>query len=543
MSDRIRLTRDSGRRWTRVGQTWVKGHAFDANGQLLAGNDLAESVGTEPNDLPARVSGLNGEFAVVVQNEDRTAAGADQIRSIPLFYAERDGHLVVGDDALALARLIGAPVADDADLAFFLLQGCVSGSGTLAKGVYQIRAGECVVSDRRCSRTSTFLFGSNVDRGWDFPNDADREASISRGVALIDDMVDRCLKSIGDRPLAVPLSGGLDSRLIAAMLARKGRTDTLCYTYGRRGSFDTTVSREIARLLGLRWKFIPYTNSSWKRWGRLESYREFRTYASQLSAIEHEQDWPAVRELLRQGDIQDNAVVVPGHSGDFLAGSHLPVRAFEPGANPSASAWISDKYLRLWPDKSISPSLRESITAQLERVLSEPDLTEQTDIPSALRVFDHYGWRERQTKMIVNSLRVYEDHGLDWRIPLWDREWAEYWDAVPIRARRDRTHALKILRRCLGSLMDVPYAPKPMPRFLERSGRVTDVNYRRYGLYLGSFPLLHGLRRRLKDLSDGGCPIVREFLKPVENHIPQRLPLNALTALFQLEDSIAAIQR
>lgn len=49
--------------------------------------------------------------------------------------------------------------------------------------------------------------------------------------------------------------------------------------------------------------------------------------------------------------------------------------------------------------------------------------------------FECWEWQERQAKFIVNSCRVYEFWGYDWRIPLWDSEMMDFWSRVPIELR------------------------------------------------------------------------------------------------------------
>jgi hypothetical protein len=290
----------------------------------------------------------------------------------------------------------------------------------------------------------------------------------------------------------------------------------------------------------VRWTFVPYSNAAWSRWGSEASYRRYRRYASQLTAIEHEQDWPAVRVLLERGEIDADTVFVPGHSGDFLAGSHLPHGPIGASTTSSAADWIWNKYMQLWPESAVPTESKARVLELLES-LSLGSGYMLDDPLSTVLAFDRYGWRERQAKLIVNSLRVYENHGLDWSLPLWDREWVEYWSGIPIRARQHRTHALEILQARLGPLMSIPFVPRPLPRFVEQTGRLIDANYHRYGLYLGRFPIASGLTHRLRTWSKHDHPVLGQFLNALAHHMPQRLPINALTAIRQLQDSLHAL--
>ena len=85
--------------------------------------------------------------------------------------------------------------------------------------------------------------------------------------ALLSEALDaglgRVLKDLDRRPgsprLVLPLSGGLDSRLLAAWLTLHGALDrTVAFTYGRPGSREVEVSRSVAEAVGLEWHAVEY---------------------------------------------------------------------------------------------------------------------------------------------------------------------------------------------------------------------------------------------------------------------------------------------
>ena len=89
-------------------------------------------------------------------------------------------------------------------------------------------------------------------------------------------------------------------------------------------------SRSVARRLGIPWLFVKYDRAKWARWYATSEGITYQRFADGFSSVAHMQDWPAVWELQRRGEIPDDAVFVPGHALDFLGGSHIPAHLTRP---------------------------------------------------------------------------------------------------------------------------------------------------------------------------------------------------------------------
>jgi asparagine synthase (glutamine-hydrolysing) len=492
---------------------------------MLRAPALAAHLDGPATSFVDRLAALSGTFAAV-HTGDVVIAAVDRIRSTPLFYGrDAAGTLCLSDDARWLADATDARLDDPAAAAEFMLASATTGASTLSSSVRQMQAGEAVTFESG-QETSHRYFRYGVGPTLD----ASEDELVERGVRLFEETFDRLIASLRGRPVAVPLSGGMDSRLIAAMLVRGGRTDTVCFSYGRARSFETRASRRVAASLGLRWSFVPYSNREWHRWFASEGFQRFRRTATGLTTIEHEQDWPAVRTLRERG-LGDDAIFVPGHAGDFLGGSHLPTA---PVVEQDPAEWLWRRYYIEWPTSALDPDLhavlRDRIVAQVDSV-SDP-----------VAAFTHFGWQERQAKMIANSVRVYEHHGFDWRLPFWaDPALLDFWGRVPVRFRRGRRLYFRVLRRLMGdALFDLPSTLRPESRIAGKVRRLTDRDHYRYGIWLGRTPLLAALRTRIRDLAAASehpvvGPVVDQLVHPVGALPPQRVGINGLLALSQLD--------
>jgi len=518
MDSRIHLIGAPGRPWHRSGSVRATGWAM-LGSRRLHGIDLARHVEEDPMPFHEKVKRFSGSFAIVVDTPHGFHAASDRVRSIPLFYGEGSGGTLLSDDARWLAREVNARLDSAAAAAELLLVSCTTGSTTLSSGVHQIQAGEVLsLANGAISTRRYFRYGAGAVL------EGDEHEFAEEAVRLFEAAFEALITSVAGQPVAIPLSGGIDSRLIAAMLVRGGRTDAQCFSYGRPSSEESRISRAVARALGLEWDFVPYTSSCWSAWFNTPDFQRFRLNAGGLSTIEHEQDWPAVRTLLDRGFLRPGAVVIPGHCCDFRWRISPPIE------DPIGAIW--KRYYSEWPTTGISPDLRAVLHTRIDVAI---------DGLQGIEAYNSFGWQERQSKMIVNSVRVYEDHGLAWRLPLWDgAELLDFWGRLPPELRTGRRLYRRVVRRLIGEVFDLPQARGPAFPLLGKWRRGTDADMRRYGIWMGTAPLLRGLTQRISDLSETDHPIlgpvVKQVTGPNENRPPQWATINGLLALTQLRD-------
>ena len=424
--------------WAQFGASSARGCAhlgerFLEAGELAATLDRCDA--SEERWLET-VSRLNGSFAAITRRGDRLLAAADRVRSIPLFYALSGDDVCLSDsayEAMTAARPCTMNAIAETE---FGLTGYVTGRETLIEGVFQVEAGEAVCLDPSQPgpparhRYHEFRHGDYLSA---------TGADLISGLEEVHSRVfRRLLQGVGGRTIVVPLSGGYDSRLIGVSLREVGARDVICYSYGIPGNWESRISRELAEYLGFRWEFVPYSHDRWRSWSATDEFHEYFVAAGNVTSVPHVQDWPAVFELQRASRIPPDSIFVPGHSGDFLAGSHIP-RAYA-GRSTISRREVLDSlesaHYSLWKWPSIGqPGLRDQIDQRIEAVVGR--VTDGSR-EAAADAFERWDLRERQAKFICNSMRVYEHFGFEWRLPLFDHELMDFWARVPVDLRLGR---------------------------------------------------------------------------------------------------------
>jgi len=410
----------------------VRGYLF-WNNQLFRKDDLVNLVQyLDYHNLLSLAQVSNGFFTIIKKIRNEIIALTDRIRSMPVFYGKKGKDIYISDNPYWILINIGSGKIDLNSKREILALGYVTGPETIYEEIKQLQAGEIArvnsenqeINDERYYR---YLYSIEHKEGFNVLLEKLDEA--------VNNTFSRLIKVLDGRPAVIPLSGGYDSRLVATMMKKFKYDNVICFSYGKIGNLESRVSQEVAQNLGFRWEFIPYSNEDWYSWHRTKEMAEYIKFASSFSSVAHIQDWPAVWQLKKNRIISEDSVFIPGHSGDFIAGSHITdiYNCYGKIKNKQKliNAILNYHYnLYKWPKRDL-----EIFKKKITDLLSDfnNDIFE-----NLLNAFEFWDWQERQAKLIVNSVRVYEFWGYDWLIPLWDFELAGFFLKLPLEYRLNK---------------------------------------------------------------------------------------------------------
>jgi len=379
---------------------------------------------------------LNGCFALVTQRDQELLAAVDRLRTIPLFYSADAHSAYLSDDAYWVQGRSASSAIDRLACCEFRLTGYVTGSSTLDRSVFQLRAGHRM---RAIPGSPPLVEGMRyyAFRHADFLDESD-ESLIERLRGVHERVFRRLIENTQGRRVVIPLSGGYDSRLIGVSLRDAGIRDVLCYSYGVPGNWESRISQELARYLGFRWIHVPYSAERWRDWAATQEFATYFREAGNLVSVPHIQDWPAVWKLRSEHGVTSDCIFVPGHTGDFVVGGHIPkdyLRHDTLSRRAIIDSILAAHYsLWDWPPGN-QDELLNRFSERIEQVVGRiGDCAPET----AASLFEEWECQERQAKFICNSLRVYEHFGYEWRLPLFDAEHMDFWSRIRIARRVGR---------------------------------------------------------------------------------------------------------
>lgn len=400
---------------------YAKGFAFWGT-KLLQNEDLCRQVAEAwgENCLETCLYQLNGSFSMVLMREDKVLLVSDKLKTYPLLYFKTENGYAVTD----LGDTVWATIIDGAfselSVSEFLSAGYVGENRTLLQNCHVVPASSYVLIEGDGKR----VMEKSYDR-FDSTQESMESVDLCELEKVLRHVAERMRQVVQDRTIVLPLSGGYDSRLLACLCKRYEFPRVICYTYGIKESPEVEISRKVAGELGFEWLFVEYTSEKWAQFIESKDFEAYLHYGGNLKAIAHMQDLLAVRELKEKALLPENALIVPGHSGDFLGGSHFPTGL----TRRNIAKKIFEKYFNInFLDKKNYRLVLDSLLSVVEKSGDSEE--------ALLETFFSWGLRNRQANFIVNSVRAYEYEGYDWYLPLWDDEFVRYWRRIPCVLRK-----------------------------------------------------------------------------------------------------------
>lgn len=414
----------------------------------VAWDEIASGFVDPDRDGDAEIP-CDGRVVVVGISGDgrRWDVWTDWVGSIPVFYARLDQGWIASTFEPVVVAAAGFSSSDISLPALLgvLVDGQFLNDSTLFDGMKTVPA-DCRAVWRddafEWSRRWTVVpSSSRWETGWD---------------DLVDEMHRLAVEAVRDSLLqsprwAVPLSGGLDSRLIAAIGCGLG-AEFSAFTWGAPGTTDVACGRHVATRLRLPWHRVD----AGKEYLRTEAGHWIDMFGSSMHL--HGMFQLACYKRLRA---ERPDPIVSGYFGDLLSGYALAVLM---GANfPEESCQLVSDAYHHWSFAEavelLRPPAREALAA-LRLEIAET----LRGLPGARyqQAILLNAWN-RQRRFTGYSAWI-ADHERGVATPFLSREYARFCLSLPRAALDGRRLLADVLRRFYPALAAVPgtYGPEPL---------------------------------------------------------------------------------
>lgn len=435
------------------GSVWIKGYVFGYKDLQDFANILFKKIESADQDhISNFLSNADGHFAIVIKTSKTFFAAVDRIRSIPLFYVEKSNDIIVTDQPTKLnCELTKSDTASGLqDRLMLQMSGYCSGSSTLLDGVKQLQSGEYLnVYDANKLKVHSFYNYIPIN-----PYYETSKSELKKNLEVVSkNILQKIIDHADGRTIVVPLSGGYDSRLVASGFAHLGYKNVKCFSYGQKNNFESLISKKVAKKLGYDWKFIELTHEIVKKDYYSDLHKSYYSFCDTFASVPVEHEFSAVRLLKKSKWIPEDAIFVNGMSGDYLTGLHIPKTLInnredldDEERKEQILEALLDKHYSLWSCLETSENRKlvaDNLWKQIEKETG--GLTKNNNDDFGLYEFSEF--KNRQSKYVITVQRVYEFFGYEWRLPLWDKEYLDYWETIDKKYKFDRNLFVEVMHQ------------------------------------------------------------------------------------------------
>lgn len=224
-------------------------------GGIVRGQEVSENYASHIIDLYENggetfTEGLNGWFCgiLVDQKQRKAYVFNDRFGAKRIFLCELKEAIGFSSEAKALLAMSSdLRQFDPIGVSELLTCGCTIGERSLYKGIEVLPPASICVVERGSFLKKRRYFDH---REWTCQDKLEEKEFFSQIRGIMGQLVSRCTQS--DQQVGISLTGGLDSRMVAACLDERD-IGVHCYTFGSmyRETFDVQIAREVSRAIGL----------------------------------------------------------------------------------------------------------------------------------------------------------------------------------------------------------------------------------------------------------------------------------------------------
>ena len=242
--------------WIREKNIWFKGQVYNAENKLLTTEKLCEDFINfdKIETIGDYVANLKGLFSIIYVKNDKIFLVSDVTRTFPLFYTKKDEEWLVSDDANYLRDKLNLKF-DKMLSKEFLFSGFMTANKTLVSDLYQIRAHEVLVLSDCVESKSYFAYTTNYTCKTTISALQNQLLEIYKRVGK------RLVQSLNNRTAVLPLSGGYDSRLVLTLLKENNYKKIICFSYGKKLSYELRIATMVANRMGVELHTIEYSDN------------------------------------------------------------------------------------------------------------------------------------------------------------------------------------------------------------------------------------------------------------------------------------------
>ena len=403
-------------------------------------------------ELSAFINKLENNFSIIMKRKNEIYAFSDKIKSFPMLYYKDKCRFLLFENFKLIKNCKLDFTIDKKQILYFSMSGYTISNNTIYKNIKPIKQGTFIHFFKNTVKEYEYFYFNNKKTKKDL-NIKEKLKKINENIIL------KLIASCQDKQIVIPLPAGYDSRFILTGLKKYGYKNISTFSYGRKNNREEKIAKELTSFMKIPWIYIPYTNKKLQKIKNSKQHRDYEAYADNLTSIHFPQDFTAIKYLHDNNLISRDCVIVNGQLGDFISGNHLPnIKYIKKNATKDLIYQYIYKHLNLW--NSYYLKNKNKIYYQILNIINKKKFKHEKE--SQFKIFENLEFENRQCKYVINGQRLYEFFNYEWRLPLWDSEYLNFWSSIPLELKLNQKLYKETLHETdwCGVWNNIPINPK-----------------------------------------------------------------------------------
>tara|TARA_Y100000389_G_scaffold152542_1_gene152590 strand:+ start:18361 stop:19878 length:1518 start_codon:yes stop_codon:yes gene_type:complete len=408
-------------------------------------------------EIPFLMRELNGSWSIVIKSKLTTISAVDRVCSRKIFYLKNKNN-VVADCISKLIKKNQSNEIDQSLKSFYIKNKCCPPGLTLYKNLFSIPPGFCLINESGFLKKIQYsIFPSR--KKYVSSNDI---VQAEYNLLSVLEKLKKTIRLINPKNIFIPLSGGMDSRLIAFSIAqdKELRKKAICFAYGKsKKNLDCSISKLVAKELGIKWTFIQYTEKAW-----LNLFTEKEKIFEKLNVALSSPNLDSKIAIAKMIEKYGNGIFIPGYCLDVPAGSKL---------------YENTRYQKEMLDSQ-----------KIDKIFTLDD--------EALN-FEYTNLLIRLSGIVLSANENFKYKNSEFLLPFWSNEIYDFWFSLSYNSRKNKKLFKNIIKKIYSrskySLNSIPYAnqtKKKLSFYLILLNKIKNFLHEIY-----SIPKIKGILRKL----------------------------------------------
>ena len=379
----------------------------------------------------------------IIETESHIIAWVDHIRTWPIYYTNPKNKFLISPDARTVQKEAGISDIDDLSALEFAMASFATGRHTIFKELFCLQPGEMLVWNKHNTKLSVHRYFQYIPRYDSKTTEAENIKQLGR---IFDTLTQKIISRANNKTIWIPLSAGLDSRILLCKLHEHGYSNIQTFTYGPKFNFEALHAKKIARQLNVPWQMITPDKKFLHDCFYSDERKNFWNFADGLKTTPCMREFSSILYLHQSGQVKKGDIFINGQTGDYLSGGHISRKWFS-DANHSFDDYcnvIINKHYDLWRNLKTNDNL--ALTRSRISALLPNDYAMNSNARHWAAMEEVWEYQGRQVCYVAHGQRVYECFDYDWEMPLWEKELVDFFQNLPFEQKINQNLYKKYLR-------------------------------------------------------------------------------------------------